>query len=81
MTIKIDRNDTGTFNEFVGQIIDIFEDFLEMNNATLDNYEREQDPDAAIIYGTQYGDLYQDIEELLVHWSEEAKATETEKEA
>ena len=78
MTIKIDKNDVGTFNEFVGQIIDIFEDFLEDHNVTLDNPEKEQDPDAAIIYGSNYGDLYQQIEELLVNWSE---AAEAEKEA
>lgn len=74
MTIKIDKNDIGTFNEFVGQIIDIFEDFLEDHNVTLDNPEKEQDPDAAIIYGSDYGDLYQEIEELLVNWSEAAEA-------
>ena len=73
MTIKVDKNDIGTFNEFVGQIIDIFEDFLEDHNVTLDNSEKEQDPDAAIIYGSDYGDLYQQIEELLVNWSEAEK--------
>lgn len=74
MTIKIDKNDVGTFNEFVGQIIDIFEDFLEDHNVTLDNPEKEQDPDAAIIYGSDYGDLYQEIEELFANWSEAAEA-------
>ena len=78
MTIKIDKNDVGTFNEFVGQIIDIFEDFLEAKGIDIHNDEKDQDPDAAIIYGSDYGDLYQDIEELLVNWSE---AAETEKEA
>jgi len=81
MTIKIDKNDIGTFNEFVGQIIDIFEDFLETKGIDIHNDEKDQDPDAAIIYGCDYGDLYQDIEELLVNWSEEEKAAEAEKEA
>jgi len=73
MTIKIDKNDIGTFNEFVGQIIDIFEDFLEAKGIELPSSEKDQDPDAAIIYGSDYGDLYQDIEELLVNWSEAAE--------
>jgi hypothetical protein len=81
MTIKIDKNDVGTFNEFVGQIIDIFEDFLEAKGVDIPNDEKEQDSDAAIIYGSDYGDLYQQIEELLVNWSEEEKAAEAEKEA
>lgn len=74
MTVKIDKNDIETFNEFVGQIIDIFEDFLEDHNVTLDNPEKEQDPDAAIIYGSDYDDLYGEIEGLLVNWSEAAEA-------
>lgn len=81
MTIKIDKNDIGTFNEFIGQIIDIFEDFLEVKGVQIPNYEKDQDPDAAIIYGSDYGDLYGDIEGLLVNWSEEEKAAEAEKEA
>ena len=71
MTIKIDKRDTGTFNEFVGQVIDIFEDFLEEKGVVLNNSECDQDENAAIIYGSDYGELYQQIEELLVNWSEE----------
>jgi hypothetical protein len=52
--------------EFVGQIIDIFEDFLEDRNIELQNSEREQSgADAAIIYGTDYGQLQYHIEETL----------------
>lgn len=55
--------------EFVGQIIDIFEDFLEERNIVLHNDEREQPgTDAAIIYGTDYGQLRSYIERTLENW-------------
>lgn len=55
--------------EFVGQIIDIFEDFLEERNVNLQNDEREQsDADAAIIYGTDYGQLQEELEAVMCSW-------------
>lgn len=55
--------------EFFGQIIDVFEDFLEERNIVLPNKEREEDPDsAAIIYGTDYGQLQSELEALMVAW-------------
>lgn len=54
--------------EFLGQIIDIFEDFLEERGVMLDNPEREEDDDAAIIYGTDYGELQSQLEDLMVGW-------------
>lgn len=54
--------------EFLGQIIDIFEDFLEERGVTLDNPEREEDDDAAVIYGTDYGELQSQLEDLMVGW-------------
>ena len=54
--------------EFVGQLIDIFEDFLEERNVVLENSEREEDEDAAIIYGTDYGELQSAIEFMLDAW-------------
>lgn len=58
--------------EFIGQIIDIFEDFLEKKRINIDNDEKD-DPalnegDAAIIYGTDYGDLQTDLENLMINW-------------
>lgn len=55
--------------EFVGQVIDIFEDFLEARSVKIDNEERNGDPDAAIIYGTDYGELQSDIESMLINWN------------
>ena len=61
--------------EFLGQIIDVFEDFLEERGIKLDNPEIDeaicdgQDPDSlAIIYGTDYGNLQDDLESLLRNW-------------
>lgn len=55
--------------EFLGQIIDIFEDFLEERGVMFPNEERDQDPDnAAIIYGTDYGYLSEALEALMIGW-------------
>ena len=45
--------------EFVGQIIDIFEDFLEERGVMITNSEREEsaEDNSAIIYGSDYGEL------------------------
>ncbi len=67
-----------TFNELpelVGQIIDIFEDFLAEKGIEIDNEEKQEavedgeDPESiCIIYGTDYGELQSYIEETLVNW-------------
>lgn len=55
--------------EFLGQIIDVFEDFLEERGIVLPNEERDQDPDnAAIIYGTDYGQLQDELAGMMVGW-------------
>lgn len=71
--LKIEKKDLDNFNEFIGQIIDQFEDFLEERDIALNNDERDEDPDAAIIYGSDYGDLYLRLETLIMNWSEEEK--------
>lgn len=62
--------------EFVGQIIDAFEDFLAERNIVLPNDEIDDavadgaDADeVAVIYGTDYGQLQTAIEEILNQWS------------
>ncbi len=56
-------------NELVGQIIDIFEDFLEDHNIDFPNEERNDDTDnPAIIYGSDYGQLQEKLLELLKAW-------------
>lgn len=57
--------------EFIGQIIDTFEDFLEEKGIDIPNDEKDDrdDPDsAAIIYGTDYGNLQSALEELMLNW-------------
>lgn len=55
-------------NEFVGQIIDIFEDFLEERDISLNNPDREADEDAAIIYGDDYFEIEDRIISTLRNW-------------
>lgn len=55
--------------ELIGQIIDIFEDFLEEKGIDIENPEKEDDPDsAAIIYGSDYGTLQSQLEEAFINW-------------
>lgn len=56
-------------NELIGQIIDIFEDFLEDHNIDILNEERDGNTDeAAIIYGSDYGQLQEELLELMKAW-------------
>lgn len=60
--------------EFVGQLIDIFEDFLEEKGIKLpvdedDMYDEEEN--RAIIYGSNYDKLQADIEDRLRAWAYE----------
>ena len=52
--------------ETIGRFIDIFEDFLEEKGVEIPNDEKDQDDDAANIYGTDYGILESRIESLLI---------------
>ena len=54
--------------EFIGQIIDIFEDFLEERDIDIPNEEKAESDEPAIIYGTDYGDLQSELEGMLLAW-------------
>lgn len=54
--------------ELIGQIIDVFEDFLAKKGISLDNPEKEQSDDSAIIYGSDYDNLSNDLNILLENW-------------
>lgn len=54
--------------EFLGQIIDVFEDFLEEKGIEIPNEERDDSDNPAIIYGTDYGNLSDDLEALMNAW-------------
>ena len=53
--------------EFIGQIIDIFEDFLEEKGIEIPNDDREDENDA-IIYGLDYGELQTKLESMMTSW-------------
>jgi len=54
--------------EFIGQIIDIFEDFLEEKGIDIENPDKVQSENPAIIYGMDYGYLQSDLERMLSLW-------------
>jgi len=63
-------------SEFVMQMIENFEDFLEQKQIVIENPEKQEAIDAgedvdsiANIYGTDYGILQQAIEEMLIAWN------------
>lgn len=55
--------------ELFGQIIDVFEDFLDEKNITFENDERKDTEDAAIIFGTDYDAIVQKLEGILEAWN------------
>ena len=59
--------------EFLGQIIDIFEDFLDSKNVCIENNERldyaDDDKDGlAIIFGADYDIIRKDLEKMMIQW-------------
>lgn len=55
--------------EFIGQIIDIFEDFLEARKIDIPNPDKEDSGEnAAIIYGMDYGELQSNLEAMMQSW-------------
>jgi len=69
---KIKPIDENNKMEFIGGIIDIFEDFLEEKGIRLDNpeideaIERGDDPETiAIIYGSDYDSIRENLEDML----------------
>ena len=63
----------GDSPKFIGQIIDIFEDFLDRKGIIIENDEKDdpslEEGSAANIYGTDYGDLQTDLEDMMVNWN------------
>lgn len=70
--MKISRDE---LRDFIGQILDVFEDYLEDKGVEILNEDRNdaiaagEDPEGlCILYGTDYGNLESDIEEILINW-------------
>ncbi len=69
ITVKIKQTDEA---EFIGQFIDVFEDFLDNKGICIDNADRDEDDDnAAIIYGDDYDILADEILSVLHNWEKE----------
>lgn len=61
--------DYGDRAEFLGQIIDIFEDFLDAKRIQIPNPEKEDSgEDAANIYGTDYDDIRNRLAGMMARW-------------
>ena len=52
------------------EIVELFEDFLESRGVYIPNEDRDADgdPDAAILYGMDYAELVDDVEDMLQKW-------------
>ena len=59
--------------ELLGQLIDVFEDFLEEKRIDILNPEKEEDDsdNLAILYGSDYDVLSDQIESILRLWKDE----------
>lgn len=55
-------------HEFIGQIIDIFEDFLTDRDVSIRNSGKPREYDGAIIYGSDYDSLSGKLIELIDNW-------------
>lgn len=68
--------------ELLGQILDCFEDFLEEKGVEIWNDEKMESENPAILYGTDYGNLEEEVASVLVNWglleSKETPHTSTE---
>ena len=64
--VKQARDEHSERLETIAQFVDIFDDFLDEKGINIDNPERDDDPCASNIYGTDYGILSDRIEELLI---------------
>lgn len=56
--------------EFYGQLIDVFEDFLEARGIAKEdvNPDREDTEDTAIIYGEDYDELREGLSAVIENW-------------
>lgn len=68
---KVNMDNHNYKNDFAAQTIEIFENFLDDRNIILNNDEKDEDENAANIYGSDYGELQTEIEGLLDAWGVE----------
>lgn len=54
--------------ELLANIVETFEDFLDEKGIVIDNPEKEEDEFASNIYGTDFGNLCDAIENVLINY-------------
>ena len=54
----------------INDVIELFEDFLDDKGIVIQNDEKEGDPGASNIYGTDYGDLQCRLLDMFERWPE-----------
>jgi len=59
--------------ELIGQIIDIFDDFLESKGIDIPNPEKTESESPAVFYGSDYGEVQSQLEVLLSGWAKPAE--------
>lgn len=71
-TTKVKNED---LPELVGELIEIFEDFLAEKGIEIENPEKqeaiadgEDSESICILYGTDYGEIQSLVEETLINW-------------
>ena len=64
----IKTKETNNAGLFIGQIIEVFENFLEEHDIDIPNEEKAESDEPALIYGTDYGDIQSELEGLLLSW-------------
>lgn len=70
--VKIRNKNLELEMEFLGQIIDSFEDFLEEKKVSIKNHEKTEDnhsDNPAIIFGSDYDNIEDSIRRLLQNWN------------
>lgn len=55
-------------SEFAGQLMDVVEDFLESKGVVIENPEKTDSDDPAIIYGTDYDTLMAGFTGIIKNW-------------
>lgn len=51
---------------FLAEIVEVFEDFLDRRGIVIPNEDKEQDEDASNIYGCDFAELSDGVEEVLI---------------
>lgn len=55
--------------ELRGELVDVVEDFLEEKGIDIPNDEKDDDENAAIIYGSDYDQIANGLENVLIGWN------------